>query len=202
MKIQTWVAFLASLIFILGCASLEVGRDVQAGRNALQTGRPEEAIGYLSRAAAQDPDYSIPYRLRQNVLTYLGRAYYETGHNKEARAALEKALNRDSSDHLARLYLGLALLRDGERDRGARELQSGLKGTYDSIEYLATDHVFGPYWDPGRQIRGEIQRAISLPPGSPDLIDLAQRIGRSVDEEIDRARRDEARTAYGRGESS
>jgi hypothetical protein len=33
------------------------------------------------------------------------------------------------------------------------------------------------------------------------LVGLAQRIGSLVDEEIDRARRDEARTRYGRGES-
>ena len=202
MKIKTWAGFPVALIFISGCSSLEVGRDVQAGRSALQAGRAEEAIGYLSHAAAQDPDYSIPYRLRQNVLTYLGRAYYETGRNQDARATLEKAVSRDAGDHMARLYLGLALLRDGERERGARELQAGLKGTYDSMEHLATNGVYGPYWDPGGRIRGDIQKAFALEPDSPDLVELAQRIGKSVDEEIDRARRDEARTLYGRGESS
>src|SRR5437773_2740633 len=98
--------------------------------------------------------------------------------------------------------LGCALLRYGERDRGARELQTGLKATYDSMEYLAANSVYGPYWDPGRQIRGDIQRAIALDASSPELVALSQRIGKSVDEEIDRARHDEARTLYGRGESS
>jgi len=202
MKIKACSVYLAALLFAFGCGSVQVGRDVQAGRNALQTGRPDEAVVYLSRAAAEDPDYSIPYRLRQNVLTYLGRAYYETGRDKEARATLDKALSRNAGDHMARLYLGLALLRDGERDRGERELQTGLKGIYDSMEYLAANSVYGPYWDPGRQIRGDIQRAIALDPSSAELVALAQRIGKSVDEEIDRARHDEARTLYGRGESS
>jgi tetratricopeptide (TPR) repeat protein len=202
MKTKTWIGFPTALIFICGCASLEVGRDVQAGRNALQAGRSEEAVGYFSRAAAQDPDYSTPYRLQQNVLTYLGRAYYETERNKDARTTLEKALSRDAGDPMARLYLGLALLRDGERDRGTRELQAGLKGLNDSMESLAANSLYGPYWDPGRQIRDNIQKAMTLPAGSPDLTDLAQRVGKSVDEEIDRARRDESRTLYGRGESS
>jgi tetratricopeptide (TPR) repeat protein len=183
MKIKTCSTYLVALLFVFGCASVQVGRDVQSGRNALQTGRADEAVIYLSRAAAQDPDYEI-------------------GRDKEARATLEKALSRNSEDHLARLYLGLALLRDGERDRSARELQTGLKGIYDSMEYLAANSVYGPYWDPGRQIRGDIQRATALDPSSPELVALSQRIGKSVDEEIDRARRDEARTLYGRGESS
>ncbi len=90
---------------------------------------------------------------------------------------------------MARLYLGLTLLRD-------------IKGIYDSIEYFAADNVFGPYWDPGRQISGDIQRAAALDPSSPELVDLAQKIGKSVDEEGDRARRNEARSLFGRGGDS
>jgi tetratricopeptide (TPR) repeat protein len=37
-------------------------------------------------------------------MTYLGRAYYETGKYAEARNALEKALTISTDDHLARLY--------------------------------------------------------------------------------------------------
>ena len=32
---------------LAGCASIRVGQQVQSGRNALQTGRPEIALGYL-----------------------------------------------------------------------------------------------------------------------------------------------------------
>jgi len=103
---------------------------------------------------------------------------------------------------LARLYLGLTLLRDGGRDRGGREIQSALKGIYDSIDSLAADPLSGPYWDPGRQIRGDIQRAMTLNSDSAELVSLAQRIGKSVDEETDRVRRDENRTLYSRGADS
>ena len=202
MKKQFLYGCLAALVCISGCSSLQVGRDMQAGRTALQTGRSEDAIAYLSRAAAQDPTYSTPYQLKQNVLTYLGRAYYETGRDKEARATLEQALNRDSSDSVAHLYLGLTLLRTGEKERGERELQSGLKGLYDSIENLASDNIYGSYWDPARQIRGDIQRAERLNVDSPELVSLVQTIARSADEEPDRVRREEARTLYGRGGDS
>ena len=132
----------------------------------------------------------------------MGRAYYETGRDKDARATLEKRLSRDSEDHVARLYLGLTLLRDGDRDRGGREIQSALKGIYNSIDSLAADSLSGPYWDPGRQIRGDIQRATTLKSDSAELVSLAQRIGKSVDEETDRVRRDENRTLYSRGGDS
>lgn len=201
-KKQFLCGCLAALICISGCGSLQVGRDVQAGRTALQTGRPEDAVAYLSRAAAQDPAYSTPYRLGQNVLTYLGRAYYETGRDKEARATLEQALNRDSSDPVAHIYLGLTLLRAGEQERGGRELQSGLKGLYNSVENLASDNIYGSYWDPARQIRGDIQRAATLNADSPEIVSLAQTIAKSADEEPDRVRREEARTLYGRGGDS
>ena len=50
----------SALIIVSGCAALQVGQDVQAGRNALQIGRPEDAVSFLARAAAQDPGYAIP----------------------------------------------------------------------------------------------------------------------------------------------
>jgi len=204
MKTSFFSAALATLamIMIIGCASLEVGRDVQAGRNALQIGQPETAVGYLARAAAQDPSYSTPYRLSQNVLTYLGRAYYETDRDKEARAVLEQALSRDSGDSLAHLYLGLVLLRAGERERGGREIQSGLKMLHEAIDALAADNIWGSYWDPARQIRGDIERAAALGVDSPELAALVQRIGKAAEEETDRVRREESRTLYGRAGDS
>jgi tetratricopeptide (TPR) repeat protein len=195
-------ACFSALVLGSGCAALQVGQDVQAGRNALQTGRPQDAVSFFMRAAAQDPDYTIPYRLRVSVLTYLGRAQYEAGRDSEARATLEKSLLRDKNDYLAHLYLGLTLLRSADRNRGAEELRRGLQGLHDWLEYIASDSQSGPFWDPAGQIRGDILKALALKSDSAELVGLAQRNGSLVDEEIDRARRDEARNRYGRGESS
>ena len=81
---------LSALIYVSGCAGIRVAGDVQAGRNALHTGRLHDAVSYFIRAAKVDPAYKIPYRIPVGVLTYLGRAYYETGRDEEARKPWKK----------------------------------------------------------------------------------------------------------------
>ena len=187
--------FLASLSF---SACSTVGGDVQAGRNALQTGRPNDALGYLTRAAATDPNYKIPYRVRVGVLDYLGRAYLETGQDVEARRTLERAVKLDPDDPLAHLYLGIAMLKTGDIQSGRKEIEAGLRGIDETLEYIAADLVFGFYWDPSMQIRNEIRKTLSTKLDDSQLIAAAQSIGKAFDEEIDKARRDESR---GRGGS-
>jgi tetratricopeptide (TPR) repeat protein len=188
----------AGLLLTQGCAGLSVGQDVLAGRNALQSDRSNEAVGYLARAAAQDPNYTLTNPLSEGVLTLLGRAYYETGQDASARATLEKALARDKDDHVARLYLGLTLVRAGERERGAKEIQSGLRGVHDQLEYLAADSYSGIFWDPTRMLRNNIKATLAQKTDSPEVIASAHHIGTLVDREIDLARRDEINLRYNR----
>jgi len=188
----------AGLLLAEGCAGLSVGQDVLAGRNALQSGRSNEAVGYLTRAAAQDPNYTLQYPNSEGVLTILGRAYYEAGQDANARAALEKALARDKDDHVAHLYLGLTLVRSGERERGAKEIQSGLRGVYDRLEYLAADSYSGIFWDPNRMLRNSIRATLEQKTDSPEVFASAQHIGALFDREIDLARRDEINLRYNR----
>ena len=183
------------LLFISGCAG--VAGDVQAGRNALQTGRANDAIGYLTRAADADPNYKIPYRIRAGVLGYLGRAYLETGKDTEARQTLERAVNLDKDDPFAHLYLGIALLKTGERERGRKEVEDGLRAIDDTLEYIAEDRVYGFYWDPGMEIRNDIRKSLAAKLDDAQLAMAGERIGREFDEEIDKARRDEARRMGG-----
>jgi tetratricopeptide (TPR) repeat protein len=190
------------VILIYGCAGLRVGQEVQAGRTALQTGRPSDAVAHLTRAAELDPTYTVHWRLREGVLTYLGRAYYETGKYDEARRSLEKALAGQKDDHLARLYLGLTALRSGDPDRGRKDVESGLRGIHAWLDSVSSDELSGIYWDPGRQIRTEIQKTLSPKLADPEFIASAQRIGSQFDEEIEKARRDEARSRYGGGGNS
>lgn len=102
-------AGLSALIFLAGCASIQVAGSVQQGRNALHAGQPAAAVSYLRSAADLDPSYRAPDPLRESVLTYLGRAYYAAGNFSEAQTVLEKALANDKDDHMARLYLGCAV---------------------------------------------------------------------------------------------
>ena len=183
------------LLFISGCAG--VASDVQAGRNALQTGRANDAIGYLTRAADADPNYKTPYRVRGGVLAYLGRAYLETGKDTEARQTLERAVKLDKDDPFAHLYLGIAMLKTGERERGRKEVEDGLRAIDDTLEYIAEDRVYGFYWDPGMRIRNDIRKSLAAKLDDAQLAMAAEYIGRQFDEEIDKARRDEARRGGG-----
>jgi tetratricopeptide (TPR) repeat protein len=193
-----WVA---ALIYVSGCSAFQISGDVQAGRNALQTGRPADAVYYLRRAAELNPNYKTPYRIRAGVLAYLGRAYYETGNDAEARRTLERAVSIDKEDAMAQLYLGLALLRSGNRERGRKEIEAGLKGIEDTLEYISKDTETGIYWDPGRKIRNSIRRAVSTELGDAELAMAGERIGSLVDDEIEKARRDEERGRSSAGSS-
>lgn len=183
------------LLFISGCSS--VGGDVFAGRNALQTGHAADALGYLTRAAAADPNYKIPYRVHVSVLTYLGRAYLETGQDTLARQTLEKAVKLDKDDPLAPLYLGIVLLKTGERERGRKEIEEGLRAIDDTLEFFAQEDSFMLFWDPNMQIRNDIRKSLAAKLDDAQLIMAGERIGRQFDEEIDKARRDEARRGGG-----
>src|SRR5439155_16648052 len=72
-------ACFSALILFAGCAGLQVSGYLQQGRNALRAGKPATAVSYLRSAADLDPNYHAPDPFHGSVLTYLGRAYYETG---------------------------------------------------------------------------------------------------------------------------
>lgn len=191
-------ACLTAALYVSGCSG--VSTDVLAGRNALQTGRPNDAVAYLARAAELEPNYRTPDRVPERVLTYLGWAYYEAGQDADARKTLEKAVSMHPDDPLAHLYLGLALLRSGDRERGRKEIEGGLQAIDDLLEYIAADRISGFYWDPGMTLRGEVKTTLAARLNDSDLAIAAERIGRQFDEEIDRARRDESRTRSGGSE--
>src|SRR5262245_59041468 len=189
-----------TFVILSGCVGSQAAKEVQLGRNALQTGQPQVAVGYLRNAAELDPHYKTPYSIRESVWTYLGRAYYEVGNFPEARRALEKALSDNKDDPLARLYLGLTLLRAGDQQAGRRETEAGLRGVNNLLNRLASSPSRGLYWYPTRRIRTDFQKALSTIDtlDSAELITMGERVGRRLDEEIDNARLDESRDKYNR----
>ena len=195
LRVSIW-----TFVILSGCVGSQAAKEVQLGRNALQTGQPQAAVGYLRNAAELDPNYKTPYSIRESVWTYLGRAYYEVGNFPEARRALEKALSDNKDDPLARLYLGLTLLRAGDQQAGRRETEEGLRGVNNLLNRLASSPSSGIYWDPTRRIRSDIQQALSMTdtPDLSELIAVGERVGRRLDEEIDNARLDESRDKYNR----
>jgi len=199
------VKFLQFTFFILpfafffsGCTAFQVGGEIQAGRQALRYGDPKIALAHFQRAAELDPDYLLNFSLLdQGVWTYVGKAHYAIGNLSEARKALERARARYDRDHLAKLYLGIVQARDGDQERGLKELESGLRGLGEWLDYIDQNRNDGRYWDPAKTLRSEIQKDIAMISGKDinlqALIASGEWLGREFEEEIDRARRDKQR---------
>jgi len=197
MKALNSMVFFAVVVFLSGCAGFQAGTNVEAGRKAFLIGNNEAAFGYFQRAAELDPTYVYGVALRQNIWSYVGRSAYSTGNLSQARNSLEKSLSLNKEEDLARLYLGLTLARSGDRQQGVKEIQGGMKGLYDQLEYItqAYRYSYGQYWDTRGEIRSAIQRDLAMIDGKDvdwqKLISNSEWLGRKVEEEIDLARRDE-----------
>jgi tetratricopeptide (TPR) repeat protein len=196
MKIRLMVVCVACLL--AGCASLRIGSQFQSGRQALLRNEPETALAYFLEVAKQNPNYvHQSMYFREGIWTYVGCTQYQTGMLKEARQSLERALSQDRDDHMARLYLGLTQMRDGENERGLNELATAMRGLYDWIEYVERTRPLEPYWDPAREIRGAIEKELekikAKDIGHQELVANAEWLGKQMEEEIDRARGDERR---------
>jgi tetratricopeptide (TPR) repeat protein len=190
---------LALAVLIVACASIQVGMEVNSGRRALLIGNNESALAYFQSAAQKDPNYVYGTALRQGIWSYVGRAEYATGRLPQAKESLERALVANQDESVARLYLGLTLARQGDRQRGLKEIEAGLKGIYDWLEYVtqAFRFSFGQYWDPNGQIRKAIENDLAMISTREfdweKLIADAEWVGQQIEEESDRARGDETR---------
>jgi tetratricopeptide (TPR) repeat protein len=201
MKIKSSLLLFSLFVFLSGCTSVNVGGEVQSGRQALLESKNETALGYFYGAAQRDPNYvyatgSSP---KQGVWSYVGRSEYLTGRIPQARQTLERALAANREEDIARLYLGLTLAREGDRQRGLKEIESGMRGINNFLDYInqAQRYSIGQYWDPGRDIRSAIQSDLAMISGKDldwqRLTADTEWLGIRMEQESDLARRQEAR---------
>lgn len=194
-RILTSLLGLCSLLLLFGCASFQVAGEVQTGRQALLAEKPDVALVHFQRAAQLDPDYLLNFTIfPQGVWTYVGRSYYHMGKLSEARQAFERARSRYEQDALARMYLGLILVQQGDRQKGLKECEAGLRGLRDWLDYVDQNHPDGQFWDPGRDLRSAIQENLAMTSGRdinwPLAMASMQGLGKRFEEEIELARRD------------
>ena len=199
MKTAYSMCVLSCVIFLLGCTAMQLAGDVNSGRQALIIGKNEEAATYFRTAAEKDPNYLYGTPLRQGIWSYVGRTDYALGRLPQAREALERALAANKEEDIARLYLGLTLARQGDRQRGLQEIEGGLTGIHGWLEYItqAFRFSFGQFWDPSREIRAAIESDLAMISGKDiewqRLIGSGEWIGKRIEEESDLARLQESR---------
>jgi tetratricopeptide (TPR) repeat protein len=199
MSTKTSVLLLSLSLLISGCGAFLTGGDVQSGRQAFLIGNNEAAAGYFRSAAQRDPNYIYGATLRQGIWSYVGRSEYATGRLPQAREALERALSQNNEEDIARLYLGLTLARSGDQQAGVKEIQGGMRGIYDWLEYITTTHryTFGQFWDTRREIRSAIQTDLAMLDAKDvnlaKLISDGEWLGKRIEQESDDASRDESR---------
>ena len=189
MKVIYFLAWLSFSVLLSACAAVQGGGEVDQGRQALLAGNYQAAVGYFQQAEQADPSYMYGTELREGVASFLGRTQYLTGDYAQARQTLEKALSRHRSDNLARLYLGLTLYRLGDQKAGLANIQRGMEGINNWLNYLNTNFAqeFGQGWDAGGTIRAGIKTDLAMISSGkidwPKLIADGERLGIRVEQE-------------------
>jgi tetratricopeptide (TPR) repeat protein len=86
--------------------------------------------------------------------------------------------------------------REPHTGRGAKELAAALAGLRDDLDSFIATTSQGRFWDPGGELRKEIRSGIALLSARDQdwkkIITNGEWLGQNLEEEIDRARRDEA----------
>jgi hypothetical protein len=185
-------------VFFAGCgAGFQAGTDIARGRQAMIMGDNQTALSYFQNAGQADPNYVWGTELREGVLSYLGRAQYLTGDLTGARQTLERSVSQHKADNIARLYLGMTLARQGDRKSGLQQMESGMKGIRDFLNYITSTFAstFGQYWDNNNDIRNSITSNLQIiARGNFDwsaVIANGESIGMKIEREPDFARQQE-----------
>jgi tetratricopeptide (TPR) repeat protein len=182
------------LAALVGCAASQAAHEIQEGRRALLTGSPEIAVQYFEQAATLDSkNNGSP--LGESAWTYVGCAYYEAGRYASARQAFNRALAQNQDDDIARLYLGLIGAREKQDQSSHKQIQAGLQGVYDRIEYIKRFTFVGEFWDPSNQLTAELQELIKAVSAAQvswsNVIPRVERLMLKIENEVDQAKRDE-----------
>jgi hypothetical protein len=135
---------------------------------------------------------------KQSVWSYVGRSEYLTGRFPQAQQTLERVISGIRQEDIARLYLGLTLAREGDRQRGLNEIESGMRGINNFLDYINQAQRFniGQFWDVDRDIRRAIQSDLAMISGKDvdwqRLTADTEWLGVRMEQESDLARRQEA----------
>jgi len=184
------------LFFLSSCATLNVARDVQSGRKALQLDQPKAALTHFEAAAQSNPNYLTDFTLLDiGISSYIGMAYYQAGEKEKALESFRQAKQRHSEDHFARVFLGLTLSQTGRTREGKAELVAGLNGMERWLDTTRSSNAGrAEFWDPGDYLANEIAQTLKLLQAEEinwrEIDENVVRLAKNFDDEIDEVERD------------
>lgn len=94
---------------------------VDYGAFLIRQGRAQDAVGFLTAAAGDAPNFARAH-------AELGRALLELDRPADALAPLQRSVELDPSNWSVRMILGRTYLRLGRTEEGGRELKFGREG--------------------------------------------------------------------------
>jgi hypothetical protein len=87
--------------------------------------------------------------------------------------------------------------RAGDYQVGSKEIQTGLTGLGDWLDWIEYKTLDGYYWDPGRIIRSQMENDLVLLKGRevnwPELIASVEHVGMEIEREADAVLRQKRR---------
>jgi tetratricopeptide (TPR) repeat protein len=119
--------------------------------------------------------------------------------NKETENQLRKAgADARLLDEIRKIRAQTAGKSETQTARAAKELTAALTGLRDDLDTFTANSPQGRFWDPGSALRSEIRNGLTLLSGREldwkRIIDNGEWLGQKLEEEIDRARYDEAKS--------
>ncbi len=108
----------------------ETDAHYQLGRIAREQGRLSDAISYFDAVVGRNAEHS-----QSEVWREIGRAYFQAGQYRDARAAFERFLEKRPSDAEGHYRYGLTLHQLGREDEAAREMRACIESARTSPAY-------------------------------------------------------------------
>ncbi len=119
--------------------------------------------------------------------------------SRDAESQLRKAgANGPLLDEIKRIRAESAEKFENHIKNAAKELSAALTGLRDDLNFFISTAISGRFWDPAGELRKEINDGLRLiavrDPDWDKIISRGEWLGQKLEEEIDRARRDESRS--------
>jgi tetratricopeptide (TPR) repeat protein len=97
----------------------------------------------------------------------VGRTQYLLGQYPQAQKTLEQAFAQPKNNDLANLYLGLTLVRMGDRQKGLKDIEVGMNGIAQFVNYVteAFRYNIRAFWIRGMRYVMPFKGLSARPPG-------------------------------------